>query len=474
MLITLDEFIERISKTEGSLATVENRIVVGDCLTALRYIPDSTVDLIHTSPPYNIDKAYKGEHGDKEGIDEYLDFLGLVILEMKRVLKPNASLFWQTGYTQEENGGAGEIFPIDMLSYGFFKQEPYPLVLWDRIIWRYFGGMAFKRKYTNRHETILWFVRPSEGQTKPLFDVDCIREKSRELDKRNNLWGKNPGNVWEVDRVAYGGTEQSSHIAVYPDEVAEKIIRASSKPGDLVVDPFSGSGTTTKVARSLGRRWIGIEISPEYAKESVRRLGFQQPSELQSLASAIIKAKAFGGKRGVLAVEEIAPRLRAWAQSPDIKGSRSKFDEALSKVLGAQNGRDAKPEVWEQFEQVVAAGDGDPVVEADSLLSLDYKQRKNQNGVFRYGTALDLIEALVGRMNESKDAELTSFIEELAANEPSSYRLARGTMQLAAVDKRLKPLARGNGINRTVPPPSESPPLDLQSEAYQPTLLPRE
>ena len=89
-------------------------------------------------------------------------------------------------------------------------------------------------------------------------------------DKRNNFWGRNPGNVWEVDHVAYGTTGQTSHIVVFPEEISERIVRAWSAPGDLVLDPFSGSGTVATVAQGLGRRWLGIEIVPNSAKEEHR------------------------------------------------------------------------------------------------------------------------------------------------------------------------------------------------------------
>lgn len=480
MLLSLEEFISGLASTEGSLSAVENHIVVADCLTALRYMPECSVDVVHTSPPYNIDKAYKGNHGDRKALDTYLAFLRAVIVELKRVLKPHGSLFWQTGYTQLENGLPGDILPIDIVTYQFFREEPNALVLWDRIIWRYFGGLAFKKKFTNRHETILWYVKPLAGVANPHFDVDVIRERSRELDKRNNLWGRNPGNVWEVDRVAYGSTEQSSHIAVYPEEIAEKIIRACSRPGELVLDPFSGSGTTPKVARSLGRRWIGIEISPDYARESVKRLGFQQPSEAASLASALTKVKAFGGRRQTLPLEEVARRLRAWARSVDVEGARGTLDKALARVLQRQNGKDSKPEVWEFFERLFRVETTHPVVEADALLTADYKQRRNQNEVFRYRTALEILEGLVNRIQESPNPELISFVRDIAADEPSSYRLSEINLTLLRVQKRIRAPHEDDGVEPSRPEVFSTGELDAVPSApvgessdktvYQPKL----
>jgi adenine-specific DNA-methyltransferase len=120
-----------------ALVRATNRIVLGDCLQTLRALPDGAVDLIHTSPPYNIDKGYKADFRDRRHIESYADFLAAAIFEMRRVLKPNGSLFWQTGYTDAPGGVEGDILPIDHLSYAFFREEPAPLVLWDRIVWRY-------------------------------------------------------------------------------------------------------------------------------------------------------------------------------------------------------------------------------------------------------------------------------------------------------------------------------------------------
>ena len=94
---------------------------------------------------------------------------------IKRVIRPGGSIFWQTGYTQSRNNRS-EIVPIDLISHHMFRSEPNPILLWDRIIWRYWGGHAFTKKFTNKHETVLWFVKPGE---EPNFIVDAVREKSK-------------------------------------------------------------------------------------------------------------------------------------------------------------------------------------------------------------------------------------------------------------------------------------------------------
>lgn len=426
------------------LAAATNRIVLGDCLSTLRQLPDDCVDLIHTSPPYNIDKGYRASFRDRGPIRSYGDFLSAVIVEMRRVLRPNGSLFWQTGYTDAPGGIPGDILPIDHLSYRFFREEPGALILWDRIIWRYFGGMAFKRKFTNRHETILWFAKPQGGTAEPIFNLDEVRERSRELDKRNNFWGKNPGNVWEVDRVAFGSTEATSHIAVYPEAIAEKIVRAASNPGDLILDPFSGSGTTPKVARSLDRRWIGIELSGTYAAESATRLGFQQPNELQSLASHLIKERVFGGQRARRSRDDLVAGLHEWAAGVDLEAARRQYETLVGEVFpqgeGGPEVKTAKPDAWERFDRILRERRDDPIADVDDLLSRDYRNRRNLNSAHRYRSALELASALSSRI---ASADVEAFIGQLLVSEPSSYQIDGPFVHLLETQKVAKVVGDG-------------------------------
>ena len=403
---------------------IENRIVCGDALDVLATLPDGCVDLVHTSPPYNIDRPYALSPSDKSPIAAYLAFLSRAIDQLKRVVRPGGSIFWQTGYTKDEDD-ASEIIPIDLLSYDMFRGDPLPLRLWDRIIWRYWGGHAFKRKFTNKHETILWFVKPG---AEPVFNVDYVRERAKEYDKRNNFWGRNPGNVWEVDRVAFGSTEQTSHIAVFPEEVTERIVRACSEPDSLILDPFSGSGTVPKVARGLGRRWLGIEISRVYAAEASIRVGFQQPSEADSLASELIKHVAFGNKQATLPCGEVHTRLRAWALQAPIGAARAAFENDQSSVFRDNNGRNStKRDVWMKYDELLETKrePPEPVVLADRLLGNCYKLRRQFNGVSRYRSALSALEQVVERLTD--DAAM-SYVSGIADQEPSSFRLAGGRL----------------------------------------------
>ena len=428
--------MESTRDSDETLQSLESHVVIEDCIRLLERLPDNCVDLIHTSPPYNIDRPYDHGVGDRTSTIDYEEQLAEAIFQLKRVLRPGGSMFWQTGYTQPSDSGTGDILPIDIISYRYFREHPIPMDLWDRIIWRYWGGHAFRKKFTNKHETILWFVKQGK---EPVFEVDRIREKAKEYDKRNNLWGRNPGNVWEVDRVAFGSIEQTSHIAVFPEELSERIIRACSHKGDLVLDPFSGSGTAAKVARSLSRRWIGIEISSTYATESAIRIGFQQPSETASLVSELLKAVAFQGKKGTLSVEEIAGRLSTWARPISTQPIVERFNEDISAAIAdTTRSKDKKRAAWLRYDRKIESKPGtDMVVLADRLLLRSYKNRRNLNGVTRYRTALETLDDAASRL-QTPVQDLCEYVYDIVSEEPSSYDIRNGLIALKTVDRRIR------------------------------------
>ena len=434
-LIPASTVLVTSSPCETRLEVAENQIICGDAVDVLAAIPSDSVDLVHTSPPYNIDRPYQSSATDKSSAENYEAFLCAAISEIKRVVRPGGSVFWQTGYTQSA-GTPGEIVPIDMISYRIFRDDPNPFLLWDRIIWRYWGGHAFTKKFTNKHESILWFVKPG-GQ--PTFAVDRIRERAKEYDKRNNFWGRNPGNVWDVDRVAFGSTEQTSHVAVFPEEVTERIVRACSEVGNLVLDPFTGSGTVPKVAHGLGRRWIGIEISPVYAYEAAVRVGFQQPSEPHSLMSELVKQVAFGGKRATLHVSEVTQRIRSWMAGVAVGSQWESFEADVQSVFSDGRGRNlTKRKVWMEYDaRLENARSDDAVALADKLLCRCYKLRRHFNGVTRFKSALAALEAVAANIRDPIEA--VSYITQVASQEPSSYELVRDTLNFVSPTRRITP-----------------------------------
>lgn len=429
---SLARYLREPADADG-LRGLEGGVALGDATAVLSMLPDDCVDLVHTSPPYNIAKPYESSPSDKNSLSEYRAFLRLAIGEIKRVVRPGGSVFWQTGYTQGE-GDSREIIPIDLMSYEIFREGQGGFPLWDRIIWRYWGGHAFTKKFTNKHETIMWYVKPG-GE--PTFSADAVRERPKEYDKRNNFWGRNPGNVWEVDRVAFGAAEQTSHIAVFPEEITERIVRACSEPGDLVLDPFAGSGTTPKVARSLGRRWVGVEISPVYAGEAAIRVGYQQPSEEGSLASELIKHIAFNGKRGTLGAVAIGEALADWAGRSPLIEMREAFEEDVASVFVDGNGRNlVKRAVWSKYDALHASSGepADPVALADRLLLNCYKLRRRFNGVTRRKSALATLEGVAARL---LGGDPVGYVKAIVEQEPSSYTTSNERVTLLSPQRAI-------------------------------------
>lgn len=437
------------SLSTGSL----DLILQGDSREVLPHLEEASVDLVHTSPPYNIGKEYKSFEDTKNVLD-YEGFLNEVIVQCFRVLKPGGSLFFQTGYSESDRGEEREIVPIDVFTYPLFKAAGFRL--WDRIIWHYFGGMSFSRKFKNGHETIYWWTRPNNGEP-PHFDVDAVREASRSYDKRNNLWGKNPGNVWIEDRVAFGGSQRAtSHIAVYPESITERIIRACAPPDGIVLDPFAGSGTTPAMARSLGRQWIGIEISAEYATEAAVRVGEKQPSEQKTLASSLLKHLVFSGSRVSTDVRKAGESLQLFFQHVPFGLYEERRADLLGPILDSATvgaTKNDKPNVWAFFDGVLSQPPSDfiPIFRASRLLDIAYPQRRLWNGVRRYCQTLDLLTAVRTELDSAED--LATYVLDLVSDEPTTY--VRSSKRISI----LRPTSAVRDPTQRRPPTADQVPL---------------
>jgi adenine-specific DNA-methyltransferase len=242
--------------TQANVATLHS----GDCLELLTQIPDRTVKLVMTSPPYNIGKEYEV----RTGLEAYLQQQTQVIAECARVLAPGGSLCWQIGNYIEN----GEVYPLDILFYPIIKAQG--LNLRNRIVWRIEHGLHAKNRFSGRHETILWFTKGNFE-----FNLDPVRIPQKYPGKRHykgpkageysgNPLGKNPGDVWDIPNVKNNHVEKTPHPAAYPIELVERFLLSLTQPGDLVVDPYMGSGSTGCAALLHGRRTAGAELMPEY------------------------------------------------------------------------------------------------------------------------------------------------------------------------------------------------------------------
>ncbi len=382
-----------------ALSAPDRSLILSDCREALPRIPVGSVALTHTSPPYNIGRNYRGFR-DRQDMDEYQDLVRAVFGELHRVTRPGGSVFWQVGYTTYGNGGEstpGGIMALDCLSLPLALDAGF--VLWDRIIWSYLGSMAFQSKFTNRYETILWLTKTDASITAPSFALDEVRERSKQYDGRNHLLGKNPGNVWHAERVAFGSIGQTSHVAVFPEEVSEKIVRACSQPNDLVLDPFSGSGTLPKVAFTLGRRFVGTEISEQYLDEADQRLRLWRSSEAENLAIGLLVKYGFHSRAGKEPRSRLAKQLGGFLKrkecQAEIRRLRGQIEEITDAPRVTRALKDRKTQLWEYYDKVVEAGDeSKEIIAADRALGFCFAHRHRWNGLRRYLTAAEGLLAL--------------------------------------------------------------------------------
>ncbi len=241
--------------------------ILGDVLEALStWVPDGSIDLIFADPPYNIGKVFHETQDRWQSDKDYLRWCHRWLDLCIQKLKPNGSLYVMAA-TQ------------NMPFFDIYLRKQIAIL--SRIIWYYdSSGVQAKRYYGSLYEPILFCVKDKEHYTfnaKDIFVSAKTGAQRKLIDYRkpvptvyNSV--KVPGNVWEFPRVRYRMSEYENHPTQKPVALLERIIKASSNIGDIVLDPFSGTFTTSYVAKQLGRKSIGIEIEEEYVKIGLRRL----------------------------------------------------------------------------------------------------------------------------------------------------------------------------------------------------------
>lgn len=232
-----------------------------DNLSFMRPLASESVQLIVTSPPYNIGKSYES----RSPLNEYVAAQAQVISECVRLLTPGGSLCWQVGNHVDR----GEIFPLDMVLYPIFKE--HGLRLRNRIIWHFEHGLHCTKRLSGRYETILWFTKGDEYD----FDLDSIRVPAKYPGKKHfkgpktgqlsgNPLGKNPGDVWIFPNVKSNHVEKTVHPCQFPVELVERLVLSLTKPGDIVFDPYMGVGSSVIAALKHDRQGYGCDVVPEY------------------------------------------------------------------------------------------------------------------------------------------------------------------------------------------------------------------
>lgn len=240
----------------------------GDALDVLaQHIPDNSIDLICADPPYNIGKNFAGAIEKWPNEQSYVDWCYQWLALCVDKLTPTGSLYLMT---------ATQFMPY----FDLFLRDK--LLIRARIVWYYdSSGVQARHNYGSRYEPILYAVKNSRHFTfnAPDILVEAKTGAKRKLiDHRKSppqqySSTKVPGNVWEIPRVRFRMPEYQTHPTQKPIALLERIIKASSNLGDMILDPFAGSFTTCFVAQNLGRRSIGIEKQEIYVQQGLERLG---------------------------------------------------------------------------------------------------------------------------------------------------------------------------------------------------------
>jgi len=251
--------------------SLSEHIVVyhGDCLQLLKNIPDESVQLIVTSPPYNIGKEYE----KKLKIGTYLEQQASVIGECVRILSRRGSVCWQVGNYVD----SGCIIPLDTVLYPIFTK--LGLKMRNRIVWHFEHGLHCSKRFSGRYETISWFTKSNDY----VFNLDPVRVPQKYPGKKHfkgpkagkyscNPLGKNPGDLWVIPNVKSNHVEKTIHPCQFPVELIERLVLSMTRRDDWVFDPFLGTGTTVIAAIRHKRRGAGAEIVGKYVDLARQRI----------------------------------------------------------------------------------------------------------------------------------------------------------------------------------------------------------
>jgi site-specific DNA-methyltransferase (adenine-specific) len=266
----------------------DDYVVLGDCAAVLPELPDAAFQLVYIDPPFNTGKAQqrrtirtvRDEGGDRTGFqgrryattevsrrsyldvhDDYLGMLAPLLREARRLLTDSGTLYLHIDYR--------EAHYVKVLLDGIFGRDAFL----NELIWAYdFGGRA-RDRWPAKHDTILVYVRTPGGH---FFDQDAVERipylAPGLVGPEKAARGKLPTDVWWHTIVATSGRERTGYPNQKPEGVLRRIVQASSRPGDRVLDFFAGSGTTGAVAAQLGRRFLLVDSNPDAVEVMRRRL----------------------------------------------------------------------------------------------------------------------------------------------------------------------------------------------------------
>ena len=280
------QYLERCISVDSKLELTEilDRTILGNCLEVLPYLPSSFVDLLIVDPPYNRDKDFNGKKFKRMTDELYIEYTENWVEKIIPLLKPNASIYvccdWQSSSAIET-----------VLKRHFNVQ--------NRITWQREKGRGALSNWKNGMEDI-WFATNSKNYTFNVEDVKIRRKviapykvdgkpKDWEETTSGNFRNTYPSNFWDDISIPYWSMpENTAHPTQKPEKLLAKLILASSNPGDIVFDPFLGSGSTAVTAKKLNRHFVGIEMNEQYCVWVEKRLEMANvDSTIQGYANGV-------------------------------------------------------------------------------------------------------------------------------------------------------------------------------------------
>ena len=262
-----------------------NKIYKGDSLELLKKLNDNSVDLVITSPPYSTIKTYITDTGVPA--DDYVDWFIPYCKEIERVLKPSGSFI--LNINDKVDNGFRHPYVFDLISK---LHKETNLKMFERLFWNKLKGLPNRYRFGDRVEFLFWFAKEKGFY----FNIDEMRtpysEKSiqrmknplkkrfaRDESNQNSSeykdWQPNPKGALPTTLVSISSEAKriaDNHVAVYPLELVDYFIKGATKPGDLVLDPFMGTGTTGLSSINLGRNYIGFEMQQDYIDIANQRI----------------------------------------------------------------------------------------------------------------------------------------------------------------------------------------------------------
>ena len=241
------------------------------------------MQLIVTSPPYNLGKRYEA----RTPLDVYVDAQRRVIAECVRLLHPRGSICWQVGNYVEN----GEIIPLDSVLYPVFQTQG--LKLRNRIVWHFGHGLHCTKRLSGRYETINWWTKRDDY----IWHLDPIRVPAKYPNKKHfkgpkagelsgNPKGKNPSDVWVFPNVKNNHPEKTIHPCQFPVELVERLVLSMTNEEDAVFDPYMGVGSAVIAALKHGRKGYGCDIVSSYVKIAQKRI--------EALDAGVLRTRPMG------------------------------------------------------------------------------------------------------------------------------------------------------------------------------------